>query len=88
MKKLVLAFAVIAAMSMVSCAPTENKDANAEQAEQPATEQVDPATTEAPATEQAPAENAEVKEGEQAPEAAATEQAPAEEQKAEEQPAK
>ena len=87
MKKLVLAFAVIAAMSMVSCAPTENKDANAEQAEQPATEQVDPATTEAPATEQAPAENAEVKEGEQAPEAAATE-APATEEKKAEEPAK
>ncbi|MBQ7205323.1 MAG: hypothetical protein IJS04_05720 [Muribaculaceae bacterium] len=87
MKKLVLAFAVIAAMSMVSCAPTENKDANAEQAEQPATEQVDPAATEAPATEQAPAENAEVKEGEQAPEAAATE-APATEEKKAEEPAK
>ncbi len=43
MNKLVLAFAVSAAMSMVSCAPTENRDANSEQAEQPATEQVDPA---------------------------------------------
>ena len=86
MKKLVLAFAVIAAMCMASC---EQKAENTENAQDStATEQVTPAPVETP--EQAPAENAEVKEGEQAPaaDAAATEQAPAEEKKAEEQPAK
>lgn len=81
MKKLVLAFAVIAAMSMVSCNNAAENTAEAQ--DTTATEQV-PAAEEA--TEQAPAE--EVKEGEQAPAAEATEQAPAEEQKAEEQPAK
>ena len=73
MKKLVLAFAVIAAMCMASC---EQKAENTENAQDTtATEQVTPAPVEN--AEQAPAADA-----------AATEQAPAEEQKAEEQPAK
>jgi hypothetical protein len=88
MKKLVLAFAVIAAMCMASC---EQKAENTENAQDTtATEQVTPAPVEN--AEQAPAaEGTEVKEGEQTEQkadAAATEQAPAEEQKAEEQPAK
>ncbi|MBO4803141.1 MAG: hypothetical protein J5503_01220 [Muribaculaceae bacterium] len=84
MKKLVLAFAVIAAMSMVSCNNAAENTAEAQ--DTTATEQVEQAPAAEEATEQAPAE--EVKEGEQAPAAEATEQAPAEEQKAEEQPAK
>lgn len=87
MKKLVLAFAVIAAMCMASCKQKAENTENAQ--DTTATEQVTPAPVEN--AEQAPAaEGTEVKEGEQAPaaDAAATEQAPAEEQKAEEQPAK
>lgn len=61
MKKLVLAFAVIAAMCMASC---EQKAENTENAQDTtATEQVTPAPVEN--AEQAPAEGTEVKEGEQ-----------------------